>query len=187
MEEKSQSKEDLVKYPRSDAFLAKVVSDIPELLTYFLKQLLPAADRRLGDADSKPTSNVFLTRDSIAHAVVSSLCPSFLSPLHLSRSMHVHQKSKGSRLLVDLLHSHGVCASYYHQQQYEAFIAMSKDVIQVGEGVLVQRVYDNTDHNTRTMTGKDTYHFLGAIAVYTPAQFVINNSDVERQKNARLH
>lgn len=42
----------------------------------------------------------------------------------------------------------------------------------IGDGVHVEHVLDNTDHNVHTLDGHHTVHCLRGIAIYTPEQDV---------------
>lgn len=144
-------------YPPPGKFLDSVLSDIPPLLTYFLGDLLLT--------DSK--ENNFVKRDVISHSLVSALRPkSFTSTLQLAVGTYVYRKT-GSKLIVDLLSKLGVSSSYYNIQLYEASSIIDPPKVNI-DNAFIQFVFDNTDHNVRTLDGHETFHCLGGIAVYTP-------------------
>lgn len=63
----------------------------------------------------------------------------------------------------------GVCASYYHIQLHEASTVMNPPAIKINSAKpFAQFVFDNTDHNAKTLDGKETFHCIGGIVVYTP-------------------
>lgn len=149
-------------YPPASNFLDNILSSIPPLLISFLGNLLCKND-------TEEYSENFTVRDSIAHSIVSYLRPKqFISSLQLAVGSYIHRKT-GSRLIVDLLSKLGVCDSYYHIQLHEACTVMNLPVLKFNsDKPFVQFVFDNTDHNAKTLDGKETFHCLGGIAVYTP-------------------
>lgn len=153
-------KYDTESYRASDDFLNSVVEDVPNLLNYFLNDLILLKNK---DGDS----SAFIKRDNIAHAIISSLRPkSFNSHLQLAVGTYIYKKS-GSRLIIDLLSKLGVTATYYNIQLFEASTMMDPPKMVVDE-VFAQYVFDNTDHNAKTLDGKRTFHCLGGIVAYTP-------------------
>ncbi|CAG5075386.1 Protein of unknown function [Cotesia congregata] len=151
---------DTYSYRASADFLNSVVEDIPNLLNYFLSDLLLHKKK---DSDSSD----FVKRDNIAHAIISSIRPkSFNSHLQLAIVTYIHKKS-GSRLIIDLLSKLGVCASYYNIQLFEASTMMDPPKMVIDD-VFGQYIFDNTDHNAKTLDGKRTFHCLGGIIAYTP-------------------
>ncbi|XP_044591181.1 uncharacterized protein LOC123269507 [Cotesia glomerata] len=147
-------------YRASGDFLNSIVEDIPNLLNYFLSDLLLNKKK---DSDSSD----FVKRDNIAHAIISSIRPkSFNSHLQLAIGTYIHKKS-GSRLIIDLLSKLGVCASYYNIQLFEASTMMDPPKMVIDD-VFGQYIFDNTDHNAKTLDGKRTFHCLGGIIAYTP-------------------
>lgn len=76
-----------------------------------------------------------------------------------------------SRHLIDLLHNVDMCASYSEICKYEASVTLhlSNEVHEEG---FVQFVFDNADHNTRTVDGHGTFHVLGGVQCVTPASTV---------------
>ncbi|CAH2085135.1 unnamed protein product [Euphydryas editha] len=149
-------------YPPAPTFLDNVVSSIPPLLTSFLGDLLVKEN-------TKYHSENFVVRDTIAHSIVSFLRPKkFISSLQLAIGSYIHRKT-GSKLIIKLLSKLGVCSSYYNIQLHEASAVMNPLVKKMNvENPFVQFVFDNTDHNVKTLDGKETFHCLGGIASYTP-------------------
>lgn len=79
----------------------------------------------------------------------------------------------GSKLLVDILHSHGFCCSYDEVRRYLTSIAnheierietgvyVPDGILSVREGgSLIQEGSDNIDINTETVDGKNTFHSM---------------------------
>lgn len=144
-------------------FLQTVATDIPANLQTFLGQLLYKNDPEK-EAEKRGT------RDSIAHAIVSALRPrAFISNLQLAIGTYIHRKT-GSKLVIDLLSKLGLCASYHNLKLFELSTIMDPPKMNVEEDSFVQFVFDNTDHNVSTLDGRETFHCLGGIAVYTPEE-----------------
>ncbi|KAK5638255.1 hypothetical protein RI129_012550 [Pyrocoelia pectoralis] len=163
-------------YPPASSFLDDVVSSIPPLLTSFLGNLLCKNN-------TEQYSENFIVRDSIAHSIVSYLRPKqFISSLQLAVGSYIHRKT-GSRLIVDLLSTLGVCASYYHIQFHEACTVMNPPILKINsDKPFAQFVFDNTDHNAKTLDGKETFHCLGGIVVYTPEWSISFEDNIIKSK-----
>ncbi|XP_045475385.1 uncharacterized protein LOC123686399 isoform X2 [Harmonia axyridis] len=163
-------------YPPASSFLDDVVSSIPPLLTSFLGNLLCKDN-------SDQYSDNFIVRDSIAHSIVSYLRPKqFISSLQLAVGSYVHRKT-GSRLIVDLLSKLGVCASYYHIQLHEACTVINPPALKINsDKPFAQFVFDNTDHNAKTLDGKETFHCLGGIVAYTPESSISFEENIVKFK-----
>jgi len=78
-----------------------------------------------------------------------------------------------SKILIEILHSHGLCASYHEVRQYLTSVAyheikkieqgsyLPHRIISTnGETNLIQEGADNVDINTETIDGKDTFHSM---------------------------
>lgn len=151
---------DSEKYSAPSKFLDNVIGDIPPLLLGFLGDLL------LGEKTENIEQN-FIKRDYIAHTIVSLLRPkSFISNLQLALGTYVYRKT-GSRLIINILSKLGLFSSYHSIQLHEASTIMDPPTMNIDDA-FVQFVFDNTDHNVRTLDGHATFHCLGGIAVYTP-------------------
>lgn len=116
----------------------------------------------------------------INHAIISAVRPrSFLSPLHIGLALTLH-RLYGSKHLINMLSSMGVCASYYEASVYINSLINAGSPI-VNEDAFIQHVFDNADVNVRTLDGLNTFHAMGGVQCITP------DSSVETQlKVARI-
>ena len=104
-----------------------------------------------------------IKQQCVAHSMISLLRPhSFISTLQLSIGIYVYRKT-ASRLIVDLLSQIDVSSSYYQIRLYEASAIIDPPEMKLVTDVLVQHVFDNTDHNVRTLNGRQTFHCLGVV------------------------
>lgn len=146
-------------YPPASQFLHKVSDDVPSLLSNFLNDLMY-------NEENHENENL-VKRDAIAHSIITCLRPiTFISSLQLAVGTYIYRKT-GSKLIVQLLSKLGFSASYNRVQLYEASTIMDPSKFSVSDA-FVQFVFDNTDHNVNTLDGRETFHCLGGIAVYTP-------------------
>ncbi|KAJ8887626.1 hypothetical protein PR048_013843 [Dryococelus australis] len=53
---------------------------------------------------------------------------------------------------------------------------------EVQDNGFVQFVFDNADHNTRTVDGRGTFHMMGGVQCVTPSSTVKTSSPVTRPK-----
>lgn len=115
-------------------------------------------------------------RLAVASDIISAIRPkSYLSPPHLGTGVLLHRIS-GSRYVVDLMTSMGKSISYKEVMKYEGSNAVSSPP-SVDQGAFIQFIFDNADHNTRTLTGHDTLHV-------TPASKLQAIAPVPRPKRA---
>ena len=151
---------DTESYSASSAFLENIILDIPNLLISFINNLLLNNGNEVND-------HHYIKRDFLSNFIVSILQPrSYTSNLQLALGIYIYRKT-GSRLIIDLLTKLGVCASYHNIQLHEASSIMDPPKMNIDDA-FVQYVFDNTDHNVSTLSGRETFHCLGGIAVYTP-------------------
>lgn len=134
----------------------------------------------------------------IGQAIVQAVGPrTIIAPLQLGLGVQAHHSFK-SKFLVETLHKLGFSSSYPEVQKFRFCAASTVDEIcldpnQVTEDYskrLLQRhncslqvvkfVADNIDHDTRTIDGKDTFHGMGMIAAFTPANG--SNKTIVRRK-----
>ncbi|XP_044003051.1 uncharacterized protein LOC122848794 [Aphidius gifuensis] len=141
-------------------FLDTVRDDIPILLFSFLTRLICGKKNK----QKQHQINSILT---IAHMIISAIKTlNFISYLQLAIGTYVLRKT-GSKLIIDILSSLGVCPSYYHLRLYEASVLLDPPKLIINEAYS-QYVFDNTDHNVITIDGHKTFHCLGGIWVLTP-------------------
>lgn len=159
-------------YPASDCFLDNIDNHIPDSLFYFLELIvLPANKDRW--------ANKFKRISTAAHVIMSVARPrSFKSMLQLDLGVTLHRKF-GSKDVIDLLYSLGLCCSYYEVKLYEVSLTMHYS-LKIQDGAFIQIVYDNADFNTNTLNGKNTFHFLGCIIIVTPNGFILTREPIKR-------
>ncbi|XP_034947844.1 uncharacterized protein [Chelonus insularis] len=153
-------------YPTPQAFLDTVTSDIPPLLNSFLHRLIITDGK-----EQSHESSLYIKIENLAHSIISALRPkSFISCLQLSIETYIYRKT-GSKLAINLLNRLGICSSYHNIQLHEASTIIHPQTTKI-ENAFVQYVFDNTDHNASTSDGRETFHCLGGIAAYTPADHI---------------
>lgn len=153
-----------------------IYDNIPETLTDFLDILIRS--------NKKPKSrNKFKWKKriaSISHSIISHARPrSFLSPILLGLSSMIHKKyaSKG---LIEALSYLGFCASYDETLLFEASILEEPDTHTCSPEAFIQYIFDNADHNTCTIDGKNTFHSMGGIMAVTPSSTVNSKRTIPR-------
>jgi hypothetical protein len=150
-------------YPCSDdiASVEKNVAYLPDTLKLFLQTIFTG-------------KNVNVKLASIGQAIMQAARPKVLiAPLQIGLGVQLHHHF-GSRFLIDSLHNHGFCSSYYEIQNFERCAAMTHGTNISGgvEDTFVQYAADNVDHNIQTLDGKGTFHGMGMIATITPGKKV---------------
>lgn len=165
-------------YPAPEKFLDTVETDVPESLRSVLEEIIKS--------DKKITPNTQILYDrkitSIAHNIISAARPrSFLSCLHIGLSAFLYKKF-GSKKLLQALSSLGMCASYEEMQLFESSIVITPQILEYKEDHFTQLIFDNADHNVRTIDGKNTLHVMGGVMCVTPSEKVTTNKCVPRIK-----
>lgn len=169
---------DLSNYPSIDDMGDGGTNIIPQSLNVLINNIVQGRGKKGADKTRSVTT--------ICHSVMSASRPrSFLSPLQLGLSVHLHSKY-GSRHLIDLLHSISLCASY---NETVAYLNAANDIIQpeVTENAFAQFVFDNADVNTRTIDGHGTIHILGGIQCVTPANAILTSPPLLRDNKKRIN
>lgn len=87
----------------------------------------------------------------------------------LSIAVTLHRKF-GSKSIIDILHSLGLSVSYKEALLYECSAAIEYTLkIKIrSSGILkpfMQFGMDNADFNTNTLTGKDSFHYVGIVGI----------------------
>ena len=120
---------------------------------------------------------------TIAHIIISAIKPrSFMSPILLGLSSMMHRKH-ASKGLIDCLSNLGLCASYYDTQLFESSIVKNPDNYTISTDSFLQCIFDNADHNTATIDGRNTFHAMGGIMSVTPSSAVTSVSNIPKLKN----
>lgn len=157
---------DLTTYPSIDDMGDGGTYLIPQSLNVLMNIIIQGRRKKGADKSRSVTT--------ICHSTMSASRPrSFLSPLQLGLSVHLHSKY-GSRHLIDLLHSLSLCASY---NETVAYLNAANDNVQpeITQDAFTQFVFDNADVNTTTIDGHGTIHILGGIKCVTPANAMLTS------------
>lgn len=100
---------------------------------------------------------------------------SFISRLQLGLSVFFHRRF-GSKRLIQLFSSFGLCASYNDTMMYESAAVFNREphILSPESGTFVQYVADNADINVYTIDGHKTLHIImGSIQIITPKSSVL--------------
>lgn len=164
---------DLSEYPPPDNFLKESEDVVPKTLMTFLEELIIK--------NKKDTETASRKCIAIAHAIVSAIRPrSFISPILLGLAALINQKY-ASKSLIDLLSSIGFCASYYEVSLFQISAIAHNHNAPEANPEFCQYVFDNADHNIRTIDGHHTFHSMGGIKCHTP-KINTNNEGILRLK-----
>lgn len=153
-----------------------IFDNIPESLTLLLEIIIQTHKNRSKTNDFKWKKRIA----TVAHSIITSTRPrSFLSPILLGLSSMMHKKY-ASRDLIDSLSYLGLCASYDETLRFEASVINDPENHTCNPTCFVQYVFDNADHNTCTLDGKNTMHVMGGIKVATPSSDVLSKKTIAR-------
>ena len=104
---------------------------------------------------------------------------SFVSPLHIGLSVHLHRKFR-LRGLIDVLNALDFCAPYREALKYEASVTVNAPTVIGKQHSYIQFIYDNVDHNVATLDGHNTFHAMGGVKYVTPANAVHEEAPILR-------
>lgn len=165
-----------VKYPLADNFFEKLETDIPELSSFFLKEII------LRNKEKKSIPKYTLKVNAIAHSIISATRPrSSLSCLQVGVGVFLLHKY-GSKKLLENLSSLVFCASYEEIRKFENSIVNTPQAIQYVNDHYMQLVFDNADHNVTTLDGKNTLHVMAGVCV-TPGSAVKTDKKIPLLKD----
>ena len=171
-------KVDLENYNTPTDFLNNI-KDIPETLQLMLEILIKTHKHERKNGSWDKWENRIVTA---AHILISSMRPrSFSSPILLGLSCMIHTKF-AARGLIDCLYNIGLCESYAETVRFENSLVNDPEHFDFIGDTYLQFVYDNADHNTATIDGKNTFHCMGGIMCATPSSSVNFNNCVPRLK-----
>ena len=68
-----------------------------------------------------------------------------------------------ARRLIDCLYNIGLYASYSETARFEISIIDDPEKFNIVSDTYLQLIYNNADHNTATIDGKNTFHYMGGI------------------------
>lgn len=162
-------------YPPVQEFFKNASNDIPESLKTFLDIII--LKNKKPENHEKYTPKIL----SIAHAIISAVRPrSFLSCIQTGLSCFL-LKRFGSKDLLNLLSSLGLCASYNEANVFESSCLLNPERENIcTSGCFGQYVFDNVDHNVITIDGKGTLHAMAGIECFTPAPKYITANPIPR-------
>lgn len=145
---------------------------VPHSLKIFMEQVTKKKN-------TTESQNVSRKRIVINHAIISAVRPrSFLSPIQTSLALTLH-RLYGSRHLLDMLSSMGVCSSYHEASIYITSL-INAGLPSVNNEGFIQHVFDNADVNVRTLDGLNTFHAMGGIQCISPGTSVETDIKVSR-------
>ena len=137
-------------------------SIVPNELDRFLHGLIKIKSK----AEDQTSTNRRCS--SIAEAIIAAARPrSFVSPLLLAISSFIYRKY-AAKELITILHKLGFAEGYDEIERLNTAFLEADGMQQGFSGSFLQTLWDNSDKNERTLTGFDTFHALGGIAVLTP-------------------
>ncbi|CAH2009827.1 unnamed protein product [Acanthoscelides obtectus] len=138
------------KYPPSNQFVSDLSSDYPPHFSFFIEHFLLIAD----EEEDKRAKSV-KRYDISMHTFIHSATYVFVHPPLLDWDID----------------------SEKNRFQASTIVNPPRLII---EKPFVQFVFDNTDHNVRTLDGRETFHCLGGIQVYTPEHEITQCGSVEK-------
>ena len=108
---------------------------------------------------------------------------SFKSKLQLGLSVFFHRRF-GSKLLIQIFSSFGLCASYNDTLMYEAAAVLYHPpfILPPQTGTFIQYVADNADINVNSLDGNNSLHIMGIIQTVTPKGSVSQEDHIPRIK-----
>lgn len=166
-------------YPPPGRMFEDLNNEIPESLTYFVERVILKNKRSSLD-------HLKLVCTNICHSLMTAVRPrSFKSKLQLGLAVFFHRKF-GSKRLIQIFSSFGLCASYNETIMYEAAAVFHRPphVLSPESGTLIQYVADNADINVNTLDGNNTLHIMGIIQIVTPKHSVLLEEPMPRIKEA---
>lgn len=169
---------DTTTYNSPSDFLNNVTADIPKTLKKFLDILMKTHKRTPKQGWTKWENKI----NTAAHILMTAVRPrSFCSPILLGLSCMMHAKFS-ARGLIDCLYNVGLCASYSETVRFESSIVNDPEKFNIVSLAYLQFVYDNADHNTATIDGKNTFHCMRGIMCVTPSSSITCDSTIPRLK-----
>ena len=158
----------LIQLPQ-DIELDGLQSQIPPLVFSFVESLFVPSCTEAATLKKK------LLQTSISHVIMNATSKKgYISPLFLTIGIFIHQTTR-SRVLIDVLWSLGLCASYNQVMAFERCAAVTKSDndlpadLAVNDGqTYCQWVVDNFDLIEDTINGSGSTHTMGMISCHTP-------------------
>lgn len=168
-------------YNSPSDFLNHATEDIPNTLQILLEIIIKSHKKTPKNGSWKKWENKIVTA---AHILIASVRPrSFQSSVLLGLSCMIHTKY-AARGLIDSLSNIGLCASYAETCRFESSVVFEPEKFDIVSDTFLQFSYDNADHNTATIDGKNTFHCMGGIMCVTPSSSIELNTSIPRLKGA---
>lgn len=167
-------------YPSPDTLeLDSLKNSVPEVLHTLIEGIVCNSSCR-----SAATSLLNKRRIvAIEQAIMSATRPrSYLSPLLIGLGVYLHRRYD-SRMLIDLLHAFGFSCSYDEAKRYQ-WSALFSAPLPENDDAFVQFIFDNADHNIKSLDGHGTFHSMGGIKCVTPRRGCDNTVPINRLKKA---
>lgn len=143
----------------------KDVEDIPKTLKSLINIIVKTHKK---SSEVKLDNQVLM----IAHLLASAARPKcFKSALKLGLSVLIHRKY-GVKELIILLNNIDWCASYKDVEIFVNSVLNDPENFEIAFDAYLQCIFDNADHNTATIDGRNTFHAMGGIMCVTPADAV---------------
>uniref|UniRef100_A0A6P7H4G6 Uncharacterized protein LOC114345966 n=1 Tax=Diabrotica virgifera virgifera TaxID=50390 RepID=A0A6P7H4G6_DIAVI len=171
---------DLSKYDVPTSITSDIFSDLPLTLKEFVKIVVVTHKQSTKENGLQKWYNQAAT---IGHILMSAARPrAFVSKILLGLSVLIHRKF-ASKDLINLLSNIGLCENYKETVRFEASIMKDPQNFTINTNSFIQFIWDNADHNTRTIDGHGTFHTMGGILSVTPAKAVTTKQDLLRLPN----
>lgn len=152
---------------------------VPESLKLFTKEVTRYKIK------SRENEKIVKKRLVINHMLIAACRPrSFVSPIQMGLCIYLNRKF-GSRHIIDLLSTLGICSSYYENVNY---LNGSLDCAQpiIDKNGFCQFVFDNADINVCTLDGLGTFHTLGGIMCVAPSSSVSIPNNINRNNKQQI-
>lgn len=147
-----------------------------DFLTNVLETLKVFLDTVIKSHEEKTKSNQLKLDRKIAvlsQCIISAKRPNlWKSTLLLGLSCMFHKKYE-SKDLIESLFNAGLSASYNETQKFDLSIIKERADHVLLPDAYIQFVFDNADHDTRTIDGTHTFYAMGGVLIATPASSVI--------------
>ncbi|KYM94341.1 hypothetical protein ALC62_15043 [Cyphomyrmex costatus] len=158
---------DVHHYPAADQFFNGLDEYIPQSLFKFLWTLITHDKKQKQDWHKKISA--------IAHNIIAAMLPKkMISPLQLGLAVTLYHRY-GSKDLIDILSSLGLCASYTKVSLFQAS-AINFQTEPIMQKCFGQFAFDNADHNVCTFDGFNTFHCMGGIQIIVPHNAIQHQS-----------
>lgn len=149
-------------YPSPSSLSTMEVDTVPESLKTLIAVILSQTGKKVCN---RVTEKKLL---SIEQMIISAVRPrSYLSPFLIALGVYLYRKYD-SRMMVDMLHTFGMCCSYDEARRYQASLLAAGTPFPNNEEAFVQFVFDNADWNVSSLDGKKSFHSMGGLKCTTP-------------------